>query len=247
LIRPIARVIEIPHNYDKDYQDVISRCLGIMSEGMIFYQNLENSTGLKNLKELDDYCYFVAGVVGEMLTDLFCLHLPNALSSKREDMMKLAISFGQGLQMTNILKDIWDDQSRGVCWLPKDVFEHYGFDLAMLQQGQINGDFHEGLNHMIGIAHTHLERAFKYTLMIPSKESGIRNFLLWAIFMALYTLKKIHKNMDATNSENWKIDRKSVKQIIVISKLTAKQDFLLNTFFKLTSRGLPKKPVIFAI
>jgi farnesyl-diphosphate farnesyltransferase len=246
LIREIDRVVNITHNYSKEYQEVLSRCIGIMSEGMIFYQKLENSGGLKNLKELDDYCYFVAGVVGEMLTDLFCLHLPEALSSKREDMMKLSNSFGQGLQMTNILKDIWDDQSRGVCWLPNDVFEHYGYDLALLQKGQINGDYQKGLSHMIGIAHTHLDRAFKYTLMIPPEEAGIRNFLLWAIFMALYTLKKIYKNIDATDSEKWKINRKSVKQIVVISKLTARHDFLLKSFFKLTSRGLPKNPIIFA-
>jgi farnesyl-diphosphate farnesyltransferase len=247
LIRKIDRVVSIAHNYNIDYQEVVSRCVGIMSEGMIEFQKLENSTGLKNLKELDNYCYYVAGVVGEMLTELFYFHIPEKLSSKRDEMMTLAISFGQGLQMTNILKDIWDDQSRGVCWLPKDVFEHYGYDLSMLQHGKTDRNFRDGLDHMIGIAHTHLQRAFDYTLMIPSNKSGIRNFLLWAIFMALYTLKKIYKNIDSTDSKDWKIDRNSVKQIIVISKLTARQDFLLDTFFKLTSRGLPKKPIIFTV
>ena len=43
--------------------------------------------------------------------------------------MKLATSFGQGLQMTNILKDIWDDHKRGACWLPCDHFRKYGIDI----------------------------------------------------------------------------------------------------------------------
>ena len=42
----------------------------------------------------------------------------------------LAASFAQGLQMTNILKDIWEDRSRGACWLPQEVFTRHGVDLA---------------------------------------------------------------------------------------------------------------------
>ncbi len=43
---------------------------------------------------------------------------PNVAS----EMMQLAVSFGQGLQMTNILKDIWDDRrGAGACWLPRSV------------------------------------------------------------------------------------------------------------------------------
>ena len=32
--------------------------------------------------------------------------------------------------MTNILKDVWEDRSRGACWLPQDVFTRHGVDLA---------------------------------------------------------------------------------------------------------------------
>ena len=46
--------------------------------------------------------------------------------------MRLAVSFGQGLQMTNILKDIWDDRERGACWLPRDAFEQRARRLANL-------------------------------------------------------------------------------------------------------------------
>ena len=35
----------------------------------------------------------------------------------------------QGLQMTNILKDIWDDHKRGACWLPSDHFKKHGIDI----------------------------------------------------------------------------------------------------------------------
>ena len=43
---------------------------------------------------------------------------------------RLAASFAQGLQMTNILKDVWEDRSRGACWLPQEVFTRHGVDLS---------------------------------------------------------------------------------------------------------------------
>ena len=49
-------------------------------------------------------------------------------------MLKLAVSFGQGLQMTNILKDIWDDQKRGASWLPQSVFSNCEFELKEISK-----------------------------------------------------------------------------------------------------------------
>ena len=56
-----------------------------------------------------------------MLTDLFCAYSPE-IDARRSRLAPLSTSFGQGLQMTNILKDTWEDRRRGVCWLPRDVF-----------------------------------------------------------------------------------------------------------------------------
>jgi len=95
------------------------------------FQENTCKAGLKDLCELDSYCYYVAGVVGEMLTELFCDY-SQEINKNRSRLLKLGISFGQGLQMTNILKDIWDDKKRGYCWLPQSVFNHNGFELKSL-------------------------------------------------------------------------------------------------------------------
>ena len=245
LIQQIDRVLEITKEFDQDHQVVLSRCIHIMSDGMTMFQELDNKNGLETLEEMDKYCYYVAGVVGELLTDLFCFHLPQELNPKRDEMMKLSVSFGQSLQMTNILKDIWEDQKRGVCWLPKDVFTYYNFDLSELENSNSTKEFQKGLVHLIGVAHTHLNNAFRYTLMIPSDQTGIRNFCLWAIFMSLLTLKKIYKNIDATDSADWKISRKSVKGVIAVTKFSVNKDHLLKAFFNMTGRGLPENPITF--
>ncbi len=85
--------------------------------------------GLARSSDLDDYCYYVAGVVGEMLTDLFCDYSAD-IAGRRPALNALAASFAQGLQMTNILKDVWEDRSRGACWLPQEVFTRHGVDLG---------------------------------------------------------------------------------------------------------------------
>jgi farnesyl-diphosphate farnesyltransferase len=111
LIREIPRVIGITHAFNAAQQEALRVCVQVMAEGMAAFQEAPTGCGLANLAELDRYCYYVAGVVGEMLTRLFCDYSP-AIAKHREALMPLAVSFGQGLQMTNILKDIWEDRGR---------------------------------------------------------------------------------------------------------------------------------------
>ena len=97
-----------------------------MNFGMQKFLNQE----VYSFEDLNEYCYYVAGVVGEMLTELFCDYSSD-IDAHQNELMNLAVSFGQGLQMTNILKDIWDDHKRGACWLPREHFEKYGIERNM--------------------------------------------------------------------------------------------------------------------
>ncbi len=75
---------------------------------------------LRTLDELRSYCYVVAGIVGEMLTELFVLHEPRlgrAAPSLRAD----AARFGEALQLVNVLKDAHDDEREGRRFLPERV------------------------------------------------------------------------------------------------------------------------------
>ena len=239
LIRVIPRVIAITHGFEAAQREALSLCVAIMGKGMAEFQDRDLRHGLDDMAEMDAYCYYVAGVVGEMLTRLFCHYSP-AIAAHRDLMMKLAVSFGQGLQMTNILKDLWDDHSRGVCWLPRSVFAAHGFDLDGLQPGHADPQFAAGFQHLIGIAHAHLRNALEYTLHIPSHETGLREFCLWALGMAMLTLRKINTHLYFSDSTQVKISRRSVKTVIGTSRLTRRSDVLLKTAFYLAGVGLPK-------
>ena len=75
---------------------------------------------LGSVRELKDYCYLVAGIVGELLTDVFLLDCP-PLQSESAVLRKYMGSFGEGLQLINILKDAGDDARDGRVYLPPSV------------------------------------------------------------------------------------------------------------------------------
>jgi farnesyl-diphosphate farnesyltransferase len=251
LIQVLPRVIKIIHKLDPDQIEALASCIATMAEGMPIFQAKDLHGGLATLADMDRYCYYVAGCVGEMLTRLFCHYSPE-IARHKDELLSLSASFGQGLQMTNILKDIGDDAARGVCWLPQDIFTETGFDLKNLTAETYDENFRKGLEHLISIAHNHLHNALKYTQLLPTHETGIRNFCLWSLGIAVLTLKKIKaaihgstdsprtatRNLDFTGSDPVKITRNSVKATILATRLTGRSNTLLTLLFNLTSRKL---------
>lgn len=245
LIQCVPRVIRITHGLDQPQIDALAECVTVMSQGMADFQDQDLTAGLADLGEMGRYCYYVAGVVGEMLTRLFCHYSPE-IARHRDAMMPLAVSFGQGLQMTNILKDVWDDQQRGVSWLPRDIFAAHGYDLAQLAPEHNDAAFRAAYREVVAVAHAHLRNALEYTLLIPSHETGIREFCLWALGMAMLTLRKIDGNLAFTASNQAKISRRSVKATIVATRLALRCNFLLKLLFKLAGLGLPAPVAVVA-
>lgn len=238
LIKHTDAIIRITHSFNKNQRQALERCVRIMAKGMADYQDAETLDGLENLAAMDDYCYYVAGVVGEMLTELFCDYSED-INTNREQLMQLAVSFGQGLQMTNILKDIWDDRARGACWLPRDIFAREGFDLSELNETNKNENFQRGLEQLIAIARNHLNDALSYTLMIPAHEKGIRKFCLWALGMAVLSLDKLNSHRDFSQGTEVKITRRSVKATVASTSLLVSNDWALKKLFNYSSRNLP--------
>jgi len=237
LIHLTARVIEITHSFDPAQIEALATCVETMAKGMPIFQALDLHAGLKTMADMDDYCYYVAGCVGEMLAKLFC-HYSEDINQNKDELLKLSVSFGQGLQMTNILKDIWDDAQRGVCWLPQDIFTETGFDLKDLTPETDDENFRKGLEHLISIAQEHLHNALRYTQLLPADETGMRNFCLWALGMAVLTLKNIKSNLNFNDSDQVKITRKDVKKTIFICKVSARSNTLLSLIFNMTSQSL---------
>jgi farnesyl-diphosphate farnesyltransferase len=238
LVVNMHRVIDVMAGLGEPQRVAIQRCVELMCYGMPRFQSTASVRGLPRSIDLDDYCYYVAGVVGDMLTDLFCDYSP-AIARRRSEMQGLAVSFAQGLQMTNILKDIWEDRAHGACWLPQEVFTRHGLDLSRLVAEPHDARFALGMRDLIGVAHAHLRNALDYTLLIPSHERGIRRFCLWAIGMAVLSLRKLEQNPKFTAGSQVKISRSAVARTRLLTNFALHNDWLLRRLFAWAARGLP--------
>ena len=239
LIEHTPQVVSLTLSLNEPQRDAIQRCLKIMCVGMSDFARRRSLHGLSNMADLDRYCYVVAGCVGEMLTELFCEYSP-AIAAQRSRMMPLAKSFGQGLQMTNILKDVWDDREHNACWLPRDIFAEHGLDVSSLPANRHNPALAECLDILIGIARGHLRSALEYTQLLPKSESGIRNFCLWAIGLAVLTLRNIHNRPHFATGQEVKVSRRALRGVIATSYALAGSNRALSLAFSFSAHGLPR-------
>lgn len=242
LIANTGRVVAVTAGLEGRQRRAIERCLELMCGGMHRYQQTAGVQGVPHCADLDEYCYYVAGVVGEMLTELFCGHSP-AIDARAAALRALAVSFAQGLQMTNILKDTWEDRARGVCWLPQEVFTPHGIDLAALTPGMGGAGFDAGMRELVGVAHAHLRNALTYTLLIPVSETGIRRFCLWAIGLAVLTLRKIDDTPGFTSGAQVKVTRSTVALVRLLTGAALHSNWLLRRLFDRAAAGLPLLPL----
>jgi 4,4'-diapophytoene synthase len=240
LVSGMERVVGVTAGLGEQ-RAAIQRCIEVMCRGMHEFQQTASLAGLARSSDLDSYCYYVAGVVGEMLTELFCCHSP-AVATQRAALLELSTSFAQGLQLTNIIKDFWEDRSRGACWFPREVFARHGVELAELSPQRCDARFHAGVRELVAVAHGHLRNALAYALLLPARETGIRLFCLWAIGLAVLTLRKIDAHPEFTRGEQVKVSHAAVLLTRLSTSAAVRSDRVLRQLFEHAARGLPLVP-----
>jgi len=240
LVSGMERVVAITASLGEQ-RPPIERCIEIMGLGMHHFQHSASLAGLARSSDLDSYCYYVAGVVGEMLTELFCCH-SSAIATQRAALLELSTSFGEGLQLTNIIKDFWEDRSRGACWFPREVFARHGVELGQLTAQRSDERFQAGVRELVAVAHGHLRNALAYALLLPAQEPGIRRFCLWAIGLAVLTLRRIDAHADYTRGAQVKVSHSAVLLVRLSTSAAVRHDRALRQMFEYAARGLPLAP-----
>jgi farnesyl-diphosphate farnesyltransferase len=145
------------------------------AEGMARFVARTDERGRLRLTDLADlraYCYVVAGIVGEMLTELFLLEC-GMLCAVAPELRGRAALFGEGLQLVNVLKDARVDDSEGRMYLPAD-----------LDRGAV-----------IARARASLEAAAEYTLRLQEAKAprGMIGFCALPVELAWASLEKIER------------------------------------------------------
>lgn len=127
---------------------------------------------LRDVADLKAYCYIVAGIVGELLTELFLLGRPE-LEPAAPRLRELARAFGEALQLVNILKDSASDATEGRRYLPDDI-----------DRGEV-----------VALARRDLVSAGEYvrTLQTAGAERGLVAFTALPVQLALATLDRLEE------------------------------------------------------
>ncbi|PIQ95902.1 MAG: squalene/phytoene synthase [Nitrospinae bacterium CG11_big_fil_rev_8_21_14_0_20_56_8] len=235
LLNNIPRAFRVFDSLPEEHKLQIVPSVVRMAKGMAYFQqwfDFSRLTPLKNEQELEEYCYFVAGVVGEMLCNLLLTQLPNISTECRQTMKQTAVSFGLGLQMTNISKDVVVDQSRGWSYVPQSFILEKGMTLEDFQSAKNIDHNLEIMEKLLLKTTGHLQDALKFTLAIPRTEIALRLFCIWPLWMALQTVAVLHNNPALLTSDApVKISRKTVRKILRRTPLIAFSNFLLKRSF----------------
>lgn len=138
-----------------------------MSGGMRYYMRKKMTTSeglrLKDRADVNRYCFFVAGLVGEILTRFIARELQPSLQC-----LKDAFRFGLFLQKVNLLKDQRTDEAEGRFLVPsrRMVLE------SLLADG---------------------EAALRFLKSLPERETSFRLFCAWSLFLGLGSLPWIQR------------------------------------------------------
>jgi squalene monooxygenase len=220
LARNLARVMRVFTSLPERMQAVVGRWVAEMARGMSLYTHREPGddgfVALYTIEDLERYCYYVAGTVGHMLTELFAEQMGDQVDPQTlAEMRHHAESFGAGLQLVNILKDVTDDRARRWSFVPRAACERVGVSIENLTDLAVRERAHQAVSPLFDLARVKLDRALSYALSIPADQKGVRLFCLLPLWMAALTLVHARGNdaMFVTDQEV-KISRKEVDQVI---------------------------------
>ncbi len=130
LVAETGRVLRLVSELDSGARKAIQRHARRSVMGMketLHRADVGGNLTLTSVDQLRQYCYYVAGIVGEMITELFLQShesqdgAASLEESKVSTLQRTAAAFGEALQLVNILKDSGDDAICGRSYLPPDV------------------------------------------------------------------------------------------------------------------------------
>lgn len=236
LVAEAGRVLRSFHALSLEERDAIRPWVQEMAAGMAEFAVRRGSrdglAALTSVADLDRYCYFVAGTVGHLLTALFRIHHRAIPPSTYARLEGLATSFGLGLQLTNIIKDVSDDRRRGWSFVPRELCEDAGVPPEELQDPAHGAEARAVMAALIAKARQHLHDALAYCTTLPNAAYRIRVFCLTSLYFAIRTLRLAERDPRLLDPDHKvKITRAEVYRTVAATYLVAPFDPLVRGYY----------------
>lgn len=238
LLTQSAHLFDILGKLPTEHKKIIFRWCGEMAGGMAEFCLMKkgdatNPVALPDCAAWDRYCYYVAGTVGYMLTELFILSSPGG-ESEISELRRLCGSFGLGLQKINVIKDAPTDRQRGIIYLPQDLIHKYHLEPNQLADPARAAEISNLVVELAANAQTHLDDAMAYVALFPVRPRGIRMFLTVPVFLAMETLNLIRANpFQALAGPPVKINRTDVSRIVAATAMRVSSNKALQDYYRI--------------
>ena len=223
LVRHTDLVLVLFRTLPQRTRDRVAHWVREMGVGMAkFVRTYPGGIRIQTLAEYKEYCYYVAGTVGYMLTELWHEHA-GAIGKREYDRLLVKCqAFGEALQTVNILKDIaWDAEHENSIYIPASDLAAQGSGHATLLSPEHLEHNHKAVVHFIDLARKDLDDALEYTLMIPRRAFRIRAFCVLPLLFAYATLRDLSRSRAMlTVGGQVKISRREVKALMIVGVLS---------------------------
>lgn len=168
LLADAAEIFSDFHRLPEKIKSVLKDTVDSMSAGMKRFVEIKQQGRLRlsSLVDVNRYCFFVAGVVGEVLTRVLTEQSQELeISAEEKEGLQLfdAFRFGLFLQKVNLLKDQKQDEKEGRFLVPSR------FEVLMSLRSDAGG-------------------ALRYLLSLPKRLTGYRLFCGWSLFLGLASI-----------------------------------------------------------
>ncbi|MDB4882026.1 MAG: farnesyl-diphosphate farnesyltransferase [Gemmatimonadetes bacterium] len=200
----------------------VRRWVGEMILGMKKFVVLyPHGIRIQSLDEYKEYCYYVAGTVGYLLTDLWHEHVPSIGARQHGVLREKCRAFAEALQTVNILKDVATDaEKENSIYIPEELLRQHGSSHATILAPERLRQTREALATMVQLAWHDLEGARSYLLLIPRRAVAIRLFCVLPLLFAYATLRDLTRTPQAlVRREVVKISRAEVKSLTLFGFL----------------------------
>jgi farnesyl-diphosphate farnesyltransferase len=230
LVAATGEVFTLYRNLDVRTQAILRRWIEEMVRGMRRFV-VDHPSGIRigSVPEFHQYCYYVAGTVGHLLTDLWHHHSSAVDTRVYGRLLEDCEPFGEALQSVNILKDIaWDAEQENSIYVPSDLLAAQGSGHDQLLLTERRAANRAALVPLFKIAQDDIERSLRYIENLPLMAVRIRLFCVLPVLFAVATMREIEKSEAMlTPGGNVKISRTEVKALIFAASTSTLTNYSL--------------------
>jgi farnesyl-diphosphate farnesyltransferase len=215
VVAEAPRVLRAFESLDADAQEAIRPTVREMATGMAaFVERYEEDGGLRiqSVEELEEYCWYVAGTVGELVTELLA---DDASTTEASTMREHARSFALLLQLVNVAKDVRPDYNEeNNVYLPAEWLDEAGVDPDSVADPSNADGVGSVVERVVGRARGYADGAQRWLEAMPTTRGN--TVAAWSVpyLLAVGTMRELTDRPGDVVEGDVKVSRAEVHAVL---------------------------------